>query len=218
MVPSSFIAFFAATSGAGAALIGLLFVSISISPERIFSRSGAPELTAVASSAFTALVNAFFISTMALLPNLNVGFVTYFLGAFGLINSLLVGVQLVRRSGFWRRTDGVWRRMLSLARSVISTALSLFLYGYQIALARQALAAPHDAGSVENIAILVLAVYGFGLSRAWELLGARSKGVLSWLSPLRELDEREARASPTTTSTPTPQAAPVAAPTSQPAP
>src|SRR5579863_9700569 len=98
MVPSTFTAYFAATSGAGAALIGLLFVSVSISPERIFARNAEPELTAVAGSAFTALVNAFFISSVALLPNINIGFVTIVLAAFGLINSLTVGVQLARAS------------------------------------------------------------------------------------------------------------------------
>ena len=60
MVPASFANFFLATAGAGGALIGLLFVAISISPERIFSEGAPRERQAVASGAFTALVNAFF--------------------------------------------------------------------------------------------------------------------------------------------------------------
>ncbi|HUY77561.1 MAG TPA: hypothetical protein VMV29_12380 [Ktedonobacterales bacterium] len=38
MVPTSFLGFFAASAGASAALIGLLFVAISITPERIISQ------------------------------------------------------------------------------------------------------------------------------------------------------------------------------------
>lgn len=112
-------------------------------------------------------------------------------------------------------------RVLSLVRSLVTVLVSGGLYGYEIVLARQTLAAPHDAGLVENIAVLVLAVYGFGLTRAWELLGARSRGFLSWLSPLREVDQREAHEGAsihaTTLPPPTPTA-PVPVPTSQSAP
>jgi len=217
MVTSAFTAFFAATAGAGAALIGLLFVSVSISPERIFSRTAAPELTAVAGSAFTALVNAFFISSVALLPNINIGFVAIVLGAFGLVNSLSVGVQLMRASAPRRKTESVGRRVISILRSLVTVLLSGVLYGYEMLLARQALMSPHDAGLVENIAVLVLAVYGFGLTRAWELLGARGRGFFSWLSPLRDVDEREAQAAtaePMTVAQAA-QTATVTAPTSQ---
>lgn len=42
---------------------------------------------------------------------------------------------------------------------------------------------------------LLLAVYGIGLTRAWQLLGARRFGLMGWLSPLHELNQ----AKPTTT-------------------
>jgi hypothetical protein len=32
-------------------------------------------------------------------------------------------------------------------------------------------------------------VYGIGLLRAWQLLGARRYGLLGWLSPVRESNE-----------------------------
>ena len=55
MVPSTFTDFFLATSSGGAALIGLLFVATSISPERVFSAKASPELTAVAMDAIGAV-------------------------------------------------------------------------------------------------------------------------------------------------------------------
>lgn len=61
MVPEAFHDYFVASTGAAAALVGLLFVAVSIAPERTVT-SGAPvERRAVALSAYTALLNAFFL-------------------------------------------------------------------------------------------------------------------------------------------------------------
>jgi len=68
MVPPELSNYFLATAGAGAALIGLLFVAVSIAPEQIVTRRAPMERQAVAASTFTALLNAFFISLGALIP------------------------------------------------------------------------------------------------------------------------------------------------------
>src|SRR6266699_1229531 len=73
VVPPEFANFFIAS--AGAALVGLLFVAVSIAPEQMVTRRAPMERPAVAGSAFTALMNAFFISLVALIPHFNVGFV-----------------------------------------------------------------------------------------------------------------------------------------------
>jgi hypothetical protein len=36
---------------------------------------------------------------------------------------------------------------------------------------------------------LLLAICATGLTCAWQLLGARRRGLFSWFSPLNELDE-----------------------------
>ena len=61
MIPAEFTNFFIASAGAGAALVGLLFVAVSLAPEQIVTRGAPVERRAVAGSAFTALINAFFI-------------------------------------------------------------------------------------------------------------------------------------------------------------
>jgi hypothetical protein len=66
MIPERLANFYLATVGAGAALIGLLFVAISLHPERTLDRLAAPARRGVASGAFAALVNAFIVSTAAL--------------------------------------------------------------------------------------------------------------------------------------------------------
>ena len=54
MVPEAFHDYFIASTGAGAALVGLLFVAVSIAPERTVMRSAPAERRAVALSAYTA--------------------------------------------------------------------------------------------------------------------------------------------------------------------
>src|SRR5436309_3446471 len=55
---AEFETFFLASSGASAALIGLLFVAVSIAPEKVFGSDAEAVRQAQALSAFTALVNA----------------------------------------------------------------------------------------------------------------------------------------------------------------
>src|SRR5213083_20660 len=48
---------------------------------------------------------------------------------------------------------------------------------------------PDNVGNFYTLAVLLLAVYGIGLTRAWQLLGARRFGLGTWLSPLLEVNE-----------------------------
>ena len=57
MVPAAFHDYFVASTGAGAALVGLLFVAVPIAPERTVVNSAPVERQAVATSAYTALLN-----------------------------------------------------------------------------------------------------------------------------------------------------------------
>src|SRR6476619_470175 len=67
MQTPDFTSFFLASAGAGAALVGLLFVAVSVNPGRNAGPSAPPERPAVAASAYTALINAFFVSLAALI-------------------------------------------------------------------------------------------------------------------------------------------------------
>jgi hypothetical protein len=42
---------------------------------------------------------------------------------------------------------------------------------------------------VTTLGTLQLVVYGIGLLRAWELLGAKRGVVLGWFNPLEELED-----------------------------
>src|SRR5258708_13118285 len=68
VVPPEFANFFIAGASAGAALVGLLFVAVSIAPERMVTRRAPIEHHAVPGSAFPALIHPFLLSLASLIP------------------------------------------------------------------------------------------------------------------------------------------------------
>ena len=68
MVPNDYSDFFDAASQAAGALIGLLFVVIALKPGKIMGPRAEPTSRRLAASSFTGLVNAFFVSMLALIP------------------------------------------------------------------------------------------------------------------------------------------------------
>ena len=178
MVPPALSNYFLATAGAGAALIGLLFVAVSIAPEQIATRRAPLERQAVAASTFTALVNAFFISLGALIPG-SLGWIALLMSSLGLLNSLTLGGHLLRHPKNWQ----------NFLRRVFLILISLAIYGDECYHALRLTITSSAVGSAYTLAGLLLAVYGVGLIRAWELLGVNRFGVLSWLNPLHDVNE-----------------------------
>lgn len=184
MVPPQFANFFLASAGAGAALVGLLFVAVSIAPEQIVMANAPVDRQAMASSSFTALLNAFFISLGALIPA-NLGGITLVLCLTGLVNSLYLAWSLLKER---QQRQNILRRLFLIVASLV-------IYGYELYCAILLLNEPRNLDSLYALTALILAVYGIGLTRAWQLLGARRFGLMNWLSPLHELHQTE----PTTT-------------------
>jgi hypothetical protein len=181
VVPPEFLNFFIASTGAGAALVGLLFVAVSLAPEQIVTRRAPVERQAVAGSAFTALINAFFISLVALIPHFNFGTLIVPISSVSLLTSLLQAWSLLRPRKGW----------LSFLRRAILVCLSLGLYGLELRTAVGLITDPTQVGFVYGLLFVLLGVFFLGLVRAWELLGAQRYGLLGWLSPLRDLTDSE---------------------------
>jgi hypothetical protein len=74
MVPGVYDAYLAAMATAAAALIGLLFVAVSVRDDTIFGPNAMPGGEALAITAFTGLVNSFVVSLLGLIPKINIGF------------------------------------------------------------------------------------------------------------------------------------------------
>src|SRR5262245_53031301 len=89
MAPEGFAEFFLASAGAGGAFVGLLFVAISIGPQRTF---GLPAMTValrqlLAEAAFVTLSNGFVVSSIALIPTVNVGWLALGGGVWGFVTA-----------------------------------------------------------------------------------------------------------------------------------
>jgi hypothetical protein len=182
MVPLAFRDYFFASTGAGAALVGLLFVAVSIAPERTVM-SGAPvERRAIATSAYSALLNAFFLSLVGLLPQTNLGEAALVLGLVALGNQCILA---------WHLFKQMRRHWLSMVRRSALIVVSLLLYGDEVYSGAQLLLSPADSGLVWVLALLMLGFYAIGIARAWQLLGARKFGLSDWLSPIHDVEDAE---------------------------
>jgi hypothetical protein len=178
MVPEALNNFFLASAGIGATLVGLIFVAVSIAPEDIVQANAPIERQAMAASSFTALLNAFFISFGALIPG-NIGLVALIMSALGLTTSSLLAWNLLKERERWQ----------NVLRRVFLILVSIIIYGYELYYVILIFKEHNNVGNIYTLAGLLLVVYGIGLTRAWELLGARRYGLFGWLSPLRELNE-----------------------------
>jgi hypothetical protein len=166
MVPDTYHDFFLASVGASAALIGLLFVAISVSPERVFGTEAQGERLTFAVSAFIALGNIFFISLAGLLPYPNIGVTIVAAGGSGIINTFLLILDI------WQR------RLRRGARSWTLLLGGLAIYMLEVWWGIELLRHPARVSALENVTIVLLVAYAVALARAWELLGGQDYSLI----------------------------------------
>jgi hypothetical protein len=181
VVPSEFLNFFMASTGAAAALVGLLFVAVSLAPEQIVTRGAPVERRAVAGRAFTALINAFFISLVALIPHFNFGTLIVPFSSLSLLTSLLQAWSLLGPRKGWQ----------SFLRRAVLICLSLGLYGLELWNGVGLITDPTQVGFVYGLLFVLLGIFILALTRAWELLGAHRYGLGGWLNPLQDVHDIE---------------------------
>ena len=168
MTPVSFHDFFGGCATVAGALIGLLFVAISVSPEKLTGRSAEADHQVKAGAAFSALVNTLVIALVALLPGASLGTTVLILSAAGL--SSTAGLAIV----LWREH----RKRVNLG-AIIMLAVLLGLYGVQLANGLGLSSSPRNLGLISNQGGLVIGFFAFAIARAWALVGARDSHLLS---------------------------------------
>jgi len=177
MVPQDYHDFFIGAVTVAAALVGLLFVAISVNPGGA-GGDGHLILRFRAGSALTAFLNALFLSLVALLPGSSLAGVALALGISGVLTmlSLLLVVALRRARGL-----GPWQ----LARMVLLIVGQCVVYVIQIVSALNLLTDPGAIGSVGTLATLIIVCFAIGAVRAWEYVGAERTGLLGALVEAR---------------------------------
>lgn len=167
MVPLSFHDFFTGAATIAGALIGLLFVALSVSSEYLSGDNARTDHQVRAAAAFSALVNTMVIALFALLPGTDLGTVAIILAAAGLGTTLALIFALAREDRRIGRSD------------LFMFLLLLVLYGLQLANAVRLERAPHRVSLVVNQGELAVVFFLFGIARAWQLVGAREFGLVS---------------------------------------
>jgi hypothetical protein len=153
VVPDDFTGYFAAAGTAAGALIGLLFVAASLRPETVLGQGAPPAARAVASSAFTALINSFFVSLIALIPHTSLGYTAATMALISLYST-------------WRTHHRLSRHQAAVLQMVLAVVAYLTQLGLGIALAIH----PHDDKLVYDVAYVLIGSFAVALRRAWSLM------------------------------------------------
>jgi SNF family Na+-dependent transporter len=167
MVPESIHDFFVASGSGACALIGLLFVAISVASERLArAEAGVPLYGVRAAAALTAFINALAVSLFALIPGHKIGPAALAVAVGGLVFITAVLLSLIRS----HQVRQALRDALFLLALVITFLVQL-IQGASV------IAQPDNTGAVNTIAALVIVCFLIGIARAWELIGGPSIGI-----------------------------------------
>ena len=182
MVPESIRDFFVTSGSAAGALIGLLFVAISVASDRLArAKTGAQLHRIRASAALTAFTNALAVSLFALIPGHKIGPTAAAVAAVGLAFVIGALLSLVRlRQMRWD----------TLRDALFLTGLA-GTFVVQLIEAVEVITQPVDAGAVNTIAVLVIACFLIGIGRSWELIGGPSFGIRREVTALVHSRESE---------------------------
>jgi hypothetical protein len=181
MVPETFQAFFLGVSGASGALVGLLFVAVSLAPERLVGAEAPLSQQLRASTALTALVSPLVLSLIALIPDTNVGWASVSVGAIGVL-FVAATVRRIVESDRDRRS-----RRSSLA--VLFSFLVVMVL--QLEAGIRLIVTPRDSGPMSTVAAAIVVSLGIGVNRSWELVGASDSGVTASFKALLHGDKSE---------------------------
>jgi hypothetical protein len=166
---TSYTEFFSGSATVAGALVGLLFVALSVAPQRLRHVAGSMEHQAMAATAFTALVNALFVSLIGLQPGGGLEYGAVILGGLGLTSSCGLAVRLWRSRG----TETLSRRWPYLLGFIVAVYTAQVIGGF---------VASSSSAKADLSVTFVYIMFGIGISRSWELLGLRGGGPLDLLA------------------------------------
>jgi hypothetical protein len=160
--------FFTACATVAGALIGLLFVAISVSPAKTTGPRASVEHQATAGAAFTALVNTLVFSLVALLPGGDLGLAVAILGGSGLASTVSLAFLLYRRGH---------REAVRRFSQAVLLVPPLALYALQLANGIGLARSPGKSSLISSQGGLAIVFFVYAIARAWQLVGARDPGL-----------------------------------------
>jgi hypothetical protein len=162
MVPEDLHDFFVASGGVSGALIGLLFVAISVSAGRLSGEGEKAQPHRIrAAAALTAFTNALTISLFGLLPGHKIGWTSMAVSVAGIAFVSATLLSLVRL----RQVN------VKAARDLVFIAGLFALFAVQLAEGWAVTSNPADSSGVDTIAFEVVLCFLIGIARSWELIG-----------------------------------------------
>ena len=186
VVPDGFITFFATAAAVAGALIGLLFVAISVAPD-LEDQGHRVQTDVRAGIAFSALINALVVSLFALIPGIDLGQTALIVGLVSLSTCVALAIFLLRegRPGPERRRQ--FRRL----------GIQALVFCYQVVAGVQLTRDTHASGDVTTLAVLTIVLFIVGIARAWQLIGARDSGLVTEIGETLRARSRNRGTGPT---------------------
>jgi uncharacterized protein involved in response to NO len=175
MVPDNLHDFFAGSASVAGALVGLLFVAISVVGSRLTQGTVSAQLHRIrASAALSAFTNALTVSLFSLIPGHKIGYTSIAVGVAGLVFVAGALISLARMRDL---------RLSHLRDAVFLVGLAV-AFLYQIFEGLAVTGNPDNTGAMNSIAVIVVVCFLVGIQRSWELIGAPSIAITHEVSEL----------------------------------